>query len=111
MSKEPFGKSGEQVQHLGPYLIFVGPCKGCHFVRQARKPVTRNVPDEHLGQSGEQVKHLGGGLFDFWRGLKGMSFCKACPQTCHEKCAQATFWKKWGAGPAPEGTYLIFVGS
>ena len=29
-------------------------------MRQAPKPVTRNVPEEHFGKSVEQVKHLGG---------------------------------------------------
>ena len=33
------------------------------------------------------------------------------PETCHNKCAQGTFWKKCGAGPTPGGTYLICGGS
>ena len=52
-----------------------------------------------------------GGLFDFCKVLGGRSFCKASPETCHKKCFQGAFWKKWGAGPRPGVTYLIFVGS
>ena len=50
-------------------------------------------------------------LFDLCQVLKGRSFCKAGPETCHKKYAQETFLEKWGAGPPPGGTYLIFAGS
>ena len=52
-----------------------------------------------------------GDLSDFCLVMKGMSFCMSGPETCHKKCAQGTFWKKWGAGTTPLGTYLIYVGS
>ena len=35
----------------GTYLIFVGSWKGGHFVSQAQKLVTINVPKEHFGKS------------------------------------------------------------
>ena len=50
-------------------------------------------------------------FFDFCGVLKGSSFSKSGPEACHKKCVQGTFWKKWGAGPTPGGTYWIFVGS
>ena len=40
-----------------------------HFARQAPKPVTRSVPNDHLGKSVEPVQHLGG-LIWFLRGLE-----------------------------------------
>ena len=52
-----------------------------------------------------------GDLFDFCGVLKGSSFFKSAPETCHKKCVQGTFWNKLGAGPRPGGTCLIFVKS
>ena len=52
-----------------------------------------------------------GDLFGFCGVLKGSSFFKSAPETCHKKCVQGTFWNKLGAGPRPGGTYPIFVKS
>ena len=107
--EEHFGKSAEQIRHLGTLIWFwSGLEKGVFLNGRAQKPVTRNMPKEQLGKSGEPVQDLGD-LSDFCRVLKGRSFCKAGPGTCHKECAQGTFWKKLGAGPTPGGTYLIFV--
>ena len=146
-------KRGAGPRPGGTYLIFVGSWKGDHFAAQAPKPVTRNVPKEHLGKSGEQFQDLGGliwflsglekevilqgrpvnlsqemcprnilekvgsrsniwgDLFDFCGVLKGGSFCRSGPEAYHKTCGQGTFWEKWGAGPTPGGAYLICVGS
>ena len=43
--------------------------------------------------------------------LQGRSLARSGPKVVYKKCVQMTFWQKWKAGPTPEGTYPVFVGS
>ena len=111
MPKEHLGKSGEQVQHLGGLIRFSSGPERVVILQDRPRNLSREMcPRNILEKMGEQVGTWGD-LSDFCMVSEGRSFCRSDTEACHKKCAQEAFWKKWGAGPRPGGSYLIFVGS
>ena len=106
-----FWKSRGQVQHLGELLRVCSGLETEILLQVRPRSLSQEMcPRNILEKAGSRSKTWGD-LFDFCRVLEGRSFCSSGPETCHKKCAQGTFGKKWGAVPRPGGTYLVFVGS
>jgi hypothetical protein len=106
-----FWKKWEAGQaHEGTYLVFAGSCRGLHFPGQAPKPIATKMPKGLFGESETQVQHMRG-ISSFCLVLQGASFSRSSPKAFRKKGAPLTFWKKWEAGQAHEGTYLVFAGS
>ena len=96
VSEERFGKSWEQVQHLGRLIWFLSDLAK-EFILQGMLP---NLSQDMCPRN---ILEKVGGRFNTWRDLsdfcgvlQGSSFSRSGPEACHKKCAQETFWKKWG---------------
>ena len=106
-----FWKSGMQVQHLrGPSQFLLGPAGEVTFQVRPRSCPREMCPRDFSEKVGGRF-NTWGDLASFCWVLQGRSFSRSDPGAVHKKCVQGTFGEKCTAGPTPEGTYPVFVGS
>ena len=106
-----FLEKRKQVQHLkGPIQFLSGLTDEVTFQVRPRSCPQEMCPRGFSEKVEDKFNTCKDKSFFCWV-LQGRSLARSGPKVVYKKCGQMTVWQKWKAGPTPEGTFPVFVGS